>query len=241
MQLDRRRFIERSAQIGCAFGAAAVASGAVSGVIAAPMESKALRVCLVSGSEEYKSNESLASFQKQLEQDHRALCARAFWTSKTDLPGLESLDSCDVIILFTKRLELPKGQLDRVKKYCLAGRPIVGLRTASHAFQNWLELDREILGGSYSGHYGSGLVTTMKVAPGSEKHPILKGFKPYETTTKLYKNPRLADDTSLLLIGSIPDHIEPLAWTREYRGGRVFTRHWADRRISNRMRFAKWW
>jgi type 1 glutamine amidotransferase len=222
MKLNRRRFIERAAKSGLAFSATAALSEPFSRALAAPAESRALRVCLVSGSEEYKSNESLASFQKQLEQDHRARCTRAFWTSTTNLPGLEALDSSDVMILFTRRLELPKEQLDRIKRYCLAGRPIVGLRTASHAFQNWLELDREVFGGSYGGHYGAGPITTIKVAPGNDKHPILNGFNPYETATTLYKNPRLADDTKLLLTGSIPDHTEPLAWTREYRGGRVF-------------------
>jgi type 1 glutamine amidotransferase len=222
MKLNRRRFIQRAANSGCAFGAASALACPLSRVFAAPTKSKVLRVCLVSGSDEYKSNESLAAFQKYLEKDHPARCSRAFWTEKTNLPGLEALDSCDVMILFTRRLELPKEQLDRVKRYCLAGRPIVGLRTASHAFQNWLELDREILGGSYGGHYGPGQITKIKVAPGADDHPILKGFKPFETTTTLYKNPRLAEDTTLLLTGSIPEHTEPLAWIREHRGGRVF-------------------
>jgi type 1 glutamine amidotransferase len=126
------------------------------------------------------------------------------------------------MVIFTKRLEPPKEQLDRIKRYCLAGRPIVGVRTASHAFQNWLELDREVFGGDYKGHYGSGLVTKIKVAAEAAGNPVLKGFKPFETTTKLYKNPQLADDTTLLLTGTIPDHTEPIAWTREYKGGRVF-------------------
>jgi type 1 glutamine amidotransferase len=222
MNFDRRRFIQRTAKSGVRFCAAAAAAGPLPRIFAAPATDKPLLVCLVSGSEEYKSNESLASFQKQLERHNHVRCSRAFWTSTTNLPGLEALDSCDVMILFTRRLELPKEQLDRVKRYCLAGRPIVGLRTASHAFQNWLELDREIFGGSYSGHYGSGPTTKMKISPNASKHPILKGFKPYETTTTLYKNPRLAEDANPLLIGSIPEHTEPLAWTRELRGGRVF-------------------
>jgi type 1 glutamine amidotransferase len=222
MRLNRRRFIRRAVESGFAIGAAAAVPGPLSRLVAAPSKSDRLRVCLVSGSDEYKSNESLAKFQEYLEKKYPAKCSRAFWTSKTELPGLEALDSCDVMVLFTRRLELPMEQLDRVKKYCRAGRPIVGLRTASHAFQNWLALDREVLGGSYGGHYGSGPITKIDIAPGASKHPILTGFKPYETSTTLYKNPRLADDTTLLLTGSIPDHTEPLAWTREYRGGRVF-------------------
>ena len=96
------------------------------------------------------------------------------------------------------------------------------MRTASHAFQNWLELDREILGGDYRGHYGSGLITKVAIANGASDHPILKGVEPFETPTKLYKNPHMADDTNLLLTGTIPEHTEPVAWTREHRGGRVF-------------------
>ena len=53
-------------------------------------------------------------------------------------------------------------------------------------------------------------------------HPVLQGVEPFETPTKLYKNPHIADDTKLLLTGTIPDHTEPLAWTRERNGGRVF-------------------
>lgn len=222
MTLNRRRFILGAARSGAAFAAATALSGCVPHVFAKAAATKPLRVCLVSGSEEYKSNESLADFQKYLERKKLALCSRAFWKSKTDLPGLEALDACDVMVLFTKRLELPPSQLELVKRYCLAGRPIVGLRTASHAFQNWLELDREILGGDYSGHYSSGIITKIKIAPDASGDPILQGFKPFETTTKLYKNRRISSDTKLLLTGSIPGHTEPLAWTREYRGGRVF-------------------
>ena len=113
-------------------------------------------------------------------------------------------------------------QLELIKKYCLAGRPIVGLRTASHAFQKWLEFDHLILGGDYHGHYGSGPMTKVAIARGASDHPILKGVEPFETPTKLYKNPHIADDTNLLLTGTIPEHTEPVAWTREYHGGRVF-------------------
>ena len=221
MKLNRRRFLQRAAQAGLATSAAGIL-GQHAGAFAASATGKVIRICLVSGSEEYKSNESLTSFQQQLERDHPIRCSRAFWKSKTDLPGLEALDECNLMVLFTKRLEPPKEQLDRVKRYCASGRPIVGLRTASHAFQHWLELDREVLGGNYKGHYGSDQITKIKVVPQESKHPILKGFKPFETSTKLYKNPQIADDTRLLLTGSIPEHTEPLAWTREHRGGRVF-------------------
>ena len=115
---------------------------------------KPLEVCLVSGSAEYKSNESLDAFQKFLESSYNVHCTRAFFdpADETHLPGLEHLDHCDVMLLFTRRLKLEGEELERIKRYCLAGKPLVGVRTASHAVQTWLDLDKEVLGGNYRGH-----------------------------------------------------------------------------------------
>lgn len=222
MKLSRRRFIERVAHAGLGLGAASTLLRGSSQALAAQTNNKPLNLCMLSGSDEYKSNETLAEFQELVEKKFPIKCSRAFWKSKKDLPGLNALASCDVMLLFTKRLEISSDQLEIVKKYCLSGRPVVGLRTASHAFQNWLELDHLILGGDYHGHYGSGPVTKVAIAKGASDHPILKGVEPFETPTKLYKNPHCAEDTKLLLTGSIPDHTEPLAWTRSNHGGRVF-------------------
>src|SRR5439155_3477066 len=74
---------------------------------------KRLTVCLVSGSLEYKSDESLAAFQEYLEKHYNVRCSRAFRKSDDDLPGLESLDHCDVMLLFTRRLTIKGEQLER--------------------------------------------------------------------------------------------------------------------------------
>ena len=180
-----------------------------------------LRVCLVSGSLEYDSDTSLDKLQKHLEKHYRIACARAFIKTESDLPGLENLDKCDVMLLFTRRLKISGEQLERVKKYCLAGKPIVGIRTASHAFQNWLDLDKEVLGGNYKGHYNAGPLCEVKLAD-QKSHPILKGVQPFKSVGSLYKNTGLAKDVNVLLTGAIPDHEEPIAWTRTYKGGRIF-------------------
>jgi type 1 glutamine amidotransferase len=222
MKLNRRRFIGRVAQAGLGLGAAASLAPFSSLAFATATKDQPLKLCMVSGSEEYKSNESLAAFQELVEKKFPIKCSRAFWKSKTELPGLDALATCDVMLVFTKRLEPPSDQLELIKKYCLAGRPIVGLRTASHAFQKWLEFDHLILGGDYHSHYGSGPMTKVAIASGAAGHPILKGVEPFETPTKLYKNPHIADDTNLLLTGTIPEHTEPVAWTRKNHDGRVF-------------------
>ncbi len=183
-----------------------------------------LKVCLVSGSLEYHSSESLAEFQKYVEGNYAVKCSRAFIEGKDEehLPGLENLADCDVMLLFTRRLKLSGEQLDRIKNYCTSGKPIVGVRTASHAIQTWLDLDKEVLGGNYRGHYDVGPVTEIKIPDGAKNSPLLAGVKPYRSAASLYKNEGLSADNEILMTGTIPEHTEPITWTRKYKGGRIF-------------------
>jgi putative membrane-bound dehydrogenase-like protein len=181
-----------------------------------------LKVCLVSGSLEYKSDDSLAAFQAYLERHSSIQCTRAFRKTDNNIPGLEKLNSCDVMLLFTRRLTITGAQLARVKKYCQSGKPIVAVRSASHAFQNWLELDREVLGGNYKGHYDVGPITEVHFTEAGQSHPILRGVEPFRSVGSLYKNTGLAADDEILLTGSITGHTEPIAWTRLHDGGRIF-------------------
>jgi putative heme-binding domain-containing protein len=181
-----------------------------------------LKVCLVSGSLEYRSDDSLAGFQKYLEEHYPIRCTRAFRKADDDLPGLENLETCDVMLLFTRRLTISGEQLERVKKYCQSGKSIVAVRTASHAFQNWLVLDKEILGGNYQGHYKEGPVAQISMGDKAKSHPILAGVEPFQSVGSLYKNNGLAADAEVLLVGTIPGHSEPIAWTRIHNGSRIF-------------------
>jgi len=196
-----------------------------SSAFSAEQGEKPLKVCLVSGSLEYKSNESLAGFQKYLEQHYNVACTRAFIEGEREdhLPGLENLDDCDVMLLFTRRLQLSGDELERIKKYCLSGKPIVGVRTASHAIQTWLELDKEVLGGNYQGHYGNDELPELEITEAGRDHATLKGVEPWKSSGSLYKNTPLAEDVTVLMTGRLPDgRTEPITWTRDYKGGRIF-------------------
>ncbi|MHB1037585.1 MAG: ThuA domain-containing protein [Pirellulales bacterium] len=224
-RLDRRRFLQRSLFHAAGAAGACAAFGSLDGDPRPAMAegpAAPLRVCLVSGSLEYKSDASLAGFQKELERKYRVRCTRAFRKTDEDIPGLENLETADVMILFTRRAKLRGEQLERIKRYCQAGKPIVGLRTASHAIETWLALDKEVWGGDYQGHYGAGPVARVAIVPAAKSHPVLAGVKPFDSAGSLYKNPKLADDVELLLTGTIPGHTEPVAWTRVYKGARVF-------------------
>lgn len=180
-----------------------------------------LRVCFISGSAEYDSDKTLPILKKYLEAKYPAVVT-LISAMGDDLPGLENLDKCDVAVLFTRRLKLEGEQLERLKKYCSSGKNLVGIRTASHAIQTWLDLDKEVLGGNYKMHYPDGPLTQIKIVEAEKNHPILKGFVPYQSKASLYRNTGLAKDVTVLLTGSIPDHTEPLAWTRMHKGGRIF-------------------
>jgi len=183
-----------------------------------------LKVCLVSGSLEYESNESLAELQKYLEANYDIRCSRAFVEGKDirNLPGLENLDKCDVMLLFTRRLEIDGEQLQKIKTYCNSGRPVVGVRTASHALQNWLALDKEVLGGNYKGHYSNDLATEVKIIKEAQDDPLLAGVAPFRSAGSLYKNKDIVSDCRVLMIGTSPESTDPITWTRMHNGGRVF-------------------
>lgn len=183
-----------------------------------------LRVVMVSGSGEYKSAESLPAFAKFLEQGFHVKATVLQAKGDKEIPGLEALEEADVVLVFTRRIKLEGEQLERFKKHCLAGKPIVGVRTASHAIQTWLDFDKEVLGGNYKGHYGGGVKQSVTVNPAAKDHPVLKGVKDFESEYSLYKTGPIAADATLLMTSTTPKAAgaEPAAWVREYKGGRVF-------------------
>ena len=181
-------------------------------------------VVLVSGEDEYHSAETLPVFAKFLETNSALKTIYLERQSKPDrIDGLEALERADLVIVFARRMTLPKDQLARFQKYFASGKPVIGLRTASHAFQNWLAFDAQVLGGNYGNHYGKDLLPQIAVVPAAQGHPILRGVPAsFATAGSLYRNTPLPTNTTVLLTGSIPDHTEPVAWTHDYQGARVF-------------------
>ncbi len=186
------------------------------------MPNNRLKLCMLSGSFEYDSEVSLAVFHEYIEKNYPVQSTRIIYQNEDDDPSLEPLQDTDVLLVFTRRLNTTGKELDRFKAYCAQGKPIVGVRTASHAYQNWLAFDKEVLGGDYQGHYGSGAIARAEINPSAKDHPILQGISNFDSYGSLYKNPSIAADTTLLLNGYTKEHAEPVAWTRSHRGGRIF-------------------
>ena len=181
-----------------------------------------IRLCMLSGSFEYDSEGSLAIFEEHLGADGGVECSTVVFESEDDDRSLAPIDDADVLLVFTRRLNTAGRELERFRDYCAAGRPIVGVRTASHGFQNWLGFDGEVLGGSYDMHYGAGPLVRVDEAPGASGHPILEGVAGLVSHGSLYRNTPIAGDAALLLTGTTDEATEPVAWTRMNAGGRVF-------------------
>ena len=55
--------------------------------------------------------------------------------NQKNIPGLENLQTADLMIIATRFRELPDEQMQHVDRYVHSGKPIIGLRTATHAFK----------------------------------------------------------------------------------------------------------
>lgn len=167
-------------------------------------------IVLVSGDEEYRSEEALPQLGKILAVRHGFRCTVLFAINpKTGLidpnfsgniPGLEQLESADLMILFTRFRNLPDEQMQHVDNYLKSGRPVIGIRTATHAFNikgdakwarygnyysgdltEWRDgFGRLVLGEHWYSHHGHHRhQSTRGVVPKSaHNHPILRGIAP---------------------------------------------------------------
>jgi type 1 glutamine amidotransferase len=191
-------------------------------------------VVLVAYEDEYHAAETLPRFARQLRNRFGHRCTVLQGEQGTGIAGLEQLATADVLVLYVRRHPLPKEQMAMIRRYLEAGKPLVALRTSSHAFsprgqtpaglEAWPEFDRDVLGGNYHDHYKAGPRTVITAAPIAAGGPLLTGiqFGRWNSTASLYKVSPLASGTTKLLTGTCGDHVEPVAWTNTYHGGRVF-------------------
>jgi type 1 glutamine amidotransferase len=158
------------------------------------------------------------------------------------LPGIEVLDDADVALFSVWRRTPPEKQMEIIRKFVAGGKPVVGIRTASHAFVKrdgsvgpgraaWPNFDKDVFGGNYRGHYRGETPgsrgTMIQLAKKHDTHSILRDFPAGELLSHswLYKMSPLQPETSVLLSGRVEGGTqeEPIAWTcRTSGGGRAF-------------------
>ena len=196
------------------------------------------RVAVAIAEREYHTWETLPAFARDV-LANRCGCSVTIVRGRPDkdrnlIPGFaRAVRQADVLLLSIRRRALPEADLKALRDYLAAGKPLVGIRTASHAFDTkgkhpgghaeWRTFDPDVLGGNYHGHHGHGPKTTVTVAAGAVKHPILAGVQAtFSTKGSLYKTSPLTKSATELLTGSIPGKDpEPIAWTNTYGKSRI--------------------
>ena len=194
-------------------------------------------VVILIGEREYQTNETLPPFAiSQLGKKYRVTVLHAKADDRNSVPGISAVKDADVLLVSMRRRVLPHEQLKFVRQHVRQGKPVVGIRTANHAFtlrneegegDMWPEWDAEVIGGSYTGHHGAGPRVAISVADGLKRdHPLLNGvdIQQLHGFGSLYKVSPLRKNTQAVLIGSIPEKpAEPIAWTHTTStGSRVF-------------------
>jgi type 1 glutamine amidotransferase len=204
---------------------------------AAADDSDKPHVVILIAEREYQTDQTLPKFANQHLKGYRTTFVFADPNDRNRLLGIESISHADVLMVSVRRRTLPAEQLNQVRKYVADGKPVIGIRTANHAFclrnqvpeqgrAEWKSWDRDVFGGNYTNHYGNKLETTYQL---SENAPtaLVTGLTAGKTFTaggSLYKVSPLADGAQVVLTGAVAGNpAEPMAWTfTRADGGKSF-------------------
>ncbi len=166
------------------------------------------KLVFVASDHEYRSEETLPALARIMAVHHGFDCTVLFGLDEngeikagaSNIPGLETLNDADGLVLFTRFLALPPEQMKHLDNYLDRAGPVVGLRTATHGFNYGNDrkddpyykyhfryegddyksgFGHQVLGQSWVGHYGRNHVqsTRISIIKNKKKHPILRGVK----------------------------------------------------------------
>ena len=167
---------------------------------------KGRHIVFLAGDHEYRSEESLPELARILAKRHGFKCTVLFnidpatgeiVAGNSNMPGLEALDTADLAVVFLRFQNFPQDQMKHFDDYLNRGGPVVGLRTATHAFKikagdpfskhsyDYKGKDFEfgfghqVLGQTWVGHYGANhrQSTRITIVDDRKTNPILRGVK----------------------------------------------------------------
>ncbi len=197
-------------------------------------QDKRPHVAMIVSDDHYDADKTLPAFAEELRDDYGCYCTMIHGEGSDRFPAMRELQQADVAVLYIRRLAPTKQQLDQFRAFLDSGRPLVALRTASHAFalhgespaghDQWKSFDPDVLGGNYNGHGPNDRGSDVAIVAQMADHPILAGVKPasWHSVGSLYYTAPIAKDATLLMTGSNDDRTEPLTWIRKYKDARVF-------------------
>ena len=164
-------------------------------------------VVFVTGDEEYRSEESMPMLARILKRDFGFEISIAYSlddkgfvdpNNTANVTGIEALKTADLLVLFTRFRHWPDKKFHFFLNYVADGKPIVGFRTATHAFryptghkfEAWNEKKIADLVGqkwiTHHGHHGTLVLTKVRPLVAAKEHPILRGVKPFDAYSWLY-------------------------------------------------------
>ncbi|GAB3247062.1 hypothetical protein GCM10027347_02390 [Larkinella harenae] len=196
-------------------------------------------IVFVTGDHEYSGELTLPLIAAELEKNYgmrtRVLKAAPDQNAEKNIPGLEALREADLAVFFLRWRQLPPDQLRYIDEYLNSGKPVMGFRTTTHAFnfpkgdtsEVWNAFGERAFGTppgwgkAGHTHYGHESTTDVTVIPEAAKHPILTGVAPsFHAASWLYRvRPEYPPkDATLLLMGKSvnpdkPAIDNPVAWT----------------------------
>ena len=167
---------------------------------------KGKHIVFLAGDHEYRSEETLPELARVLAKHQGFKCTVLFNVDtksgeivpgNSNMPGMEALDTADLAVVFLRFQNFPADQMKHFAAYLDRGGPVVGLRTATHAFKipgdgefkkySWeykgddylTGFGHQVLGQSWVGHYGANhkQSTRITIVPALAGHPILRGVK----------------------------------------------------------------
>ncbi|MBL9189668.1 MAG: ThuA domain-containing protein [Opitutaceae bacterium] len=217
---------------------------------------KGKHIVFLSGDHEYRSEETLPALARVLAKHHGFKCTVLFTTDaksgaivpgNSNSPGLEALATADLAVVYLRFQDFPAEQMKHVVAYLERGGPVIGLRTATHAFRipasgefkkySWDYkgddyvggFGHQVLGQSWVGHYGKNhqQSTRIEIVPAASAHPILRGVKDVWVQAGGYVGKptdgeilTMAQPLNGMTPASPPDATktpQPSEWTRTYR------------------------
>ncbi len=188
----------------------------------------------------YEAHKSIPRFARMLEREHdfktTVLLGEGELTSFYFPDLTEAISEADLLVIFFRRIALPDDQLEAIQNFLKNGNPLVGIRTANHAFSvrdsdgtmpdgysDWWGFVSDILGVENQGYGPVELGTRVNVVSEMEDHPILEGQRmQWHSTGNVYHNQLLDDNATVLMTGTVEDEVEPVSWIRYAGESRVF-------------------
>jgi type 1 glutamine amidotransferase len=200
---------------------------------------KGKHVVFLSGDEEYRSEEGLPMLARILAVRHGFRCTVLFAINPADgtitptvldnIPGLEQLATADLCVMKLRFRELPDEQMKHFVSYVNSGKPLVALRTATHAFnyvknkqspyarysfnsKDWPGgFGQQVLGETWVNHHGHhGKESTRGVVNACfQSHPLLRGVTDLWGPTDVYTVSHLLWDAKVLVWGQVLTGMKP--------------------------------